>query len=158
MTSFWSLYAASSQPLREDGKKLLCHVPRLLGSGMFIFSQPARSTTGPVLYPASKAVWFNPMYVRVLKLGPEKLSSPATAISSSSNTSKSSNRRCTEIHQRRYNIFSEKHNEIRPLRLACTCGQYTTCVNMNDGVTQQKGEEGNPGPVVAAGDAGAVAI
>lgn len=29
---------------------------------------------------------------------------------------------------------------------------------MNDGGTQQKGEKGNPGPVVAAGDAGAVAI
>lgn len=29
---------------------------------------------------------------------------------------------------------------------------------MNDGVTQEKGEKGNPGPVVAAGDAEAVAI
>lgn len=44
------------------------------------------------------------------------------------------------------------------LRLACSTWSGEARVNMDDAATQEKSEKEIPGPFVAAGDAGVVAI
>ena len=51
-------------------------------------------------------------------------------------------------------------SEKKTLRSQLACHKWSgeACVKMNDAATQEKSGKENPGPVVAAGDAGAVAI